>query len=100
MLSAAVLAMLMVVPIAGWWYWIYPIVIAAPLLRRRMTAVLLAGVSLALLAKVRPDGNALFYRNETILAATLLAAWVLIDRTPPSSWRRNLRRAASPDGQR
>jgi hypothetical protein len=97
MLSAAIIAALMVTPIAAWWYWIFPIAIAAPLLRRRPTAVVLAGISLALLVKVRPDGNALYFRNEAILAATLFAAWLFIDRTRPSSWKRNPSLAAVHD---
>jgi hypothetical protein len=90
MLAAAVVTLLMVVPIAEWWYWFFPIAIAAPLLVRRITAVGLAAVCLALLVTVRPDGNALHLRPETLVAAGLLMAWAVVDRTSPRSWRRSL----------
>jgi alpha-1,6-mannosyltransferase len=90
MLTVAVVAMLMLVPVGEWWYWMLPIAVAAPVLTRRLTATVLAATSLTLLLVVRPDGYALHLRLETLMAAGLFAAWLLIDRSRPSSWRANL----------
>lgn len=88
MLAAATVVMLMLIPIAEWWYWFLPIAIAAPLLTRQLTAVGLAGVSIALTTIVRPDGNSAHLRTELLVAVGLFAAWLLLDRSRPRVWDR------------
>lgn len=92
MLAAAFAAVVLITPIAEWWYWCWPIAIAAITLTRRTTGLILATASIALVTVVQPDGSAAHQRAEVQVCIALLACWCLLDQT----WRPSRMRSLPP----
>lgn len=81
MAAVALLAVVLITPIAPPWFWCWPIAVGAPLLRGRSATAALGAVSVALVLWVRPDGQSAHLRLELLLAIGALVAWLLIGRT-------------------
>lgn len=80
LLTAALLAPAMVSVLSLAWYWFWPMVPAAMVLRGRVAMTLVAVESVSDLYLVRPNGVAFALRPEFVVVAVAVVVWLVLDR--------------------
>lgn len=80
LLAAALVAPAMVSTLSLAWYWFWPLVPAAMIVRGRLATFLLAVGSLAEIFYIRPNGQNFALRPELVVVVVAVVTWVVLDR--------------------